>query len=118
LHSGCHFFYLLYLSDYKESRHPRRRRTQPRASRQDPHKAPTSRSSTNPPTDLDVNTLRALEEAITEFAGVALVVSHDRWFLDRICTHLTVFEGDSVAKMYVGTWSDYETMMQENTGRT
>jgi ATP-binding cassette ChvD family protein len=70
-----------------------------------------------PTNDLDVNTLRALEEAISEFAGVALVVSHDRWFLDRICTHLIVYEGDSVAKMYIGNWSDYETMMQEKFGK-
>ena len=70
-----------------------------------------------PTNDLDVNTLRALEEAIEEFAGVALVVSHDRWFLDRICTHIIVYEGDSVAKMYIGNWSDYETMMQEKFGK-
>jgi ATP-binding cassette ChvD family protein len=70
-----------------------------------------------PTNDLDVNTLRALEEALEEFAGVALVVSHDRWFLDRICTHLVVFEGDSVAKMYIGNWSDYETMMVEKFGK-
>jgi ATP-binding cassette ChvD family protein len=70
-----------------------------------------------PTNDLDVNTLRALEEALTEFAGVALVVSHDRWFLDRICTHLIVYEGDSVAKMYIGNWSDYETMMTEKFGK-
>ncbi|MEW6027884.1 MAG: energy-dependent translational throttle protein EttA [Chloroflexota bacterium] len=70
-----------------------------------------------PTNDLDVNTLRALEEALTEFAGTALVVSHDRWFLDRICTHLVVFEGDSIAKMYVGNWSDYETMMTEKFGK-
>ncbi len=70
-----------------------------------------------PTNDLDVNTLRALEEALTEFAGVALVVSHDRWFLDRICTHLVVFEGDSIAKMYIGNWSDYETMMTEKFGK-
>ncbi|MFT3891309.1 MAG: energy-dependent translational throttle protein EttA [Anaerolineales bacterium] len=70
-----------------------------------------------PTNDLDVNTLRALEEALEEFAGTALVVSHDRWFLDRICTHLIVFEGDSVAKMYIGNWSDYETMMQEKFGK-
>ena len=70
-----------------------------------------------PTNDLDVNTLRALEEAVGEFAGVALVVSHDRWFLDRICTHLVVFEGDSVAKMYVGNWSDYETAMMEKFGK-
>ncbi|GMV34636.1 MAG: energy-dependent translational throttle protein EttA [Chloroflexota bacterium] len=70
-----------------------------------------------PTNDLDVNTLRALEEALTEFAGTALVVSHDRWFLDRICTHLIVFEDDSIAKMYLGNWSDYETMMQEKFGK-
>ncbi|MFM8427435.1 MAG: energy-dependent translational throttle protein EttA [Chloroflexota bacterium] len=70
-----------------------------------------------PTNDLDVNTLRALEEAIEEFAGVALVVSHDRWFLDRICTHIIVYEGDSVAKMYIGNWSDYETAMMEKFGK-
>jgi len=70
-----------------------------------------------PTNDLDVNTLRALEEALEEFAGTALVVSHDRWFLDRICTHLIVFEGDSQAKMYIGNWSDYETMMKEKFGK-
>jgi energy-dependent translational throttle protein EttA len=70
-----------------------------------------------PTNDLDVNTLRALEEALEEFAGTALVVSHDRWFLDRICTHLIVFEGDSIAKMYLGNWSDYETMMQDKFGK-
>ena len=70
-----------------------------------------------PTNDLDVNTLRALEEAIEEFAGVALVVSHDRWFLDRICTHIVVYEGDSIAKMYVGNWSDYEAMMEEKFGK-
>ncbi|GAB4541901.1 MAG: energy-dependent translational throttle protein EttA [Anaerolineales bacterium] len=70
-----------------------------------------------PTNDLDVNTLRALEDALSEFAGTALVVSHDRWFLDRICTHLIVFEGESVAKMYVGNWSDYETAMMEKFGK-
>src|SRR5215217_2269625 len=70
-----------------------------------------------PTNDLDINTLRALEEAIEEFAGTAMVVSHDRWFLDRICTHLVVFEGDSIAKMYLGNWSDYETMMQDKFGK-
>ncbi len=55
-----------------------------------------------PTNDPDVNTLRALEEALEEFAGTAVVVSHDRWFLDRICTHLIVFEGESIAKMYIG----------------
>jgi len=70
-----------------------------------------------PTNDLDVNTLRALEEALEEFAGVAIVVSHDRWFLDRICTHIIAFEGESIAKMYLGNWSDYETMMREKFGK-
>jgi len=70
-----------------------------------------------PTNDLDVNTLRALEEALEEFAGTAIVVSHDRWFLDRICTHIIAFEGESIAKMYLGNWSDYETMMREKFGK-
>ena len=70
-----------------------------------------------PTNDLDVNTLRALEESLEEFAGVAVVVSHDRWFLDRICTHIIAFEGESIAKMYIGNWSDYEEMMMEKFGK-
>jgi sulfate-transporting ATPase len=70
-----------------------------------------------PTNDLDVNTLRALEGALDEFAGTAMVVSHDRWFLDRICTHIIAFEGDSQAKMYLGNWSDYEAMMKEKYGK-
>ena len=70
-----------------------------------------------PTNDLDVNTLRALEGALDEFAGTAMVVSHDRWFLDRICTHMIAFEGDSQAKMYLGNWSDYEAMMLEKFGK-
>ena len=61
--------------------------------------------------------LRALEESLEEFAGVAIVVSHDRWFLDRICTHIIAFEGESIAKMYIGNWSDYEEMMMEKFGK-
>ena len=70
-----------------------------------------------PTNDLDVNTLRALEAALEQFAGTAIVVSHDRWFLDRICTHIVAFEGDSQAKMYLGNWSDYEAMMKEKFGK-
>jgi sulfate-transporting ATPase len=87
------------------------------------HLAKTLTETTNvllldePTNDLDVNTLRALEEAIEEFAGVVVVVSHDRWFLDRICTHIISFEGDSQAKMYLGNWSDYEAMMMEKFGK-
>jgi ATPase subunit of ABC transporter with duplicated ATPase domains len=70
-----------------------------------------------PTNDLDVNTLRALEESLEEYAGVAIVVSHDRWFLDRICTHIIAFEGESIARMYIGNWSDYEEMMMEKFGK-
>jgi ATP-binding cassette ChvD family protein len=70
-----------------------------------------------PTNDLDVNTLRALEEALEQFAGTAVVVSHDRWFLDRICTHILAFEGDSQARLFLGNWSDYEAHLKETTGR-
>ncbi len=70
-----------------------------------------------PTNDLDVNTLRALEEALEEFGGSALVVSHDRWFLDRICTHILAFEGDSEARLFLGNWSDYEAYMKEKQGK-
>lgn len=70
-----------------------------------------------PTNDLDVNTLRALEEALENFAGCAIVVSHDRWFLDRICTHLLAFEGDSQAHLFLGNWSDYEAHIRETTGK-
>lgn len=61
-----------------------------------------------PTNDLDVNTLRALEDAILEFAGSVLVISHDRWFLDRICTHIIAFEGDSQVVFFQGNFQDYE----------
>ena len=71
-----------------------------------------------PTNDLDVNTLRALEEAIENFAGCAVVVSHDRWFLDRICTHILAFEGDSQARLFLGNWSDYEADYHERYGKS
>lgn len=61
-----------------------------------------------PTNDLDVNTLRALEEALEAYAGCVVVISHDRWFLDRICTHILAFEGDSQVKYFEGGFSDYE----------
>jgi ATP-binding cassette ChvD family protein len=61
-----------------------------------------------PTNDIDVNTLRALEEGIESFAGCAVVISHDRWFLDRICTHILAFEGDSQVYFFEGTFSEYE----------
>lgn len=70
-----------------------------------------------PTNDLDVNTLRALEEALLEFGGVALVISHDRWFLDRICTHIMAFEGDSHVEFYNGNYSEYEADLKKRTGQ-
>ncbi|KAF2510625.1 energy-dependent translational throttle protein EttA [Flavobacterium foetidum] len=61
-----------------------------------------------PTNDLDVNTLRALEEGLENFAGCAVIISHDRWFLDRICTHILAFEGDSEVYFFEGSFSDYE----------
>lgn len=71
-----------------------------------------------PTNDLDVNTLRALEEALEEFAGCAVVVSHDRWFLDRICTHILAFESESQARLFMGNWSDYERDYHERYGKS
>ncbi len=70
-----------------------------------------------PTNDLDVNTLRALEDALEDFAGCAIVVSHDRWFLDRISTHILAFEGDSQARLFLGNWSDYEAHLKEMYGK-
>src|SRR6202021_2306271 len=61
-----------------------------------------------PTNDLDVETLRALEDALTEFAGCAVVISHDRWFLDRIATHILAFEGESHVEWFEGNFQDYE----------
>ena len=69
-----------------------------------------------PTNDLDVNTLRALEEALENFGGCALVISHDRWFLDRIATHILAFEGDSQVTFFHGNWSEYEADRKERLG--
>ena len=69
-----------------------------------------------PTNDIDVNTLRALEEGLENFAGCAVVVSHDRWFLDRICTHILSFEGDSNVVFYEGTYSEYEEYKRKTLG--
>ncbi len=69
-----------------------------------------------PSNDLDVETLRALEEAILNFPGCAIVISHDRWFLDRICTHLMAFEGDSQITYFEGNYSDYEEDRKRRLG--
>ena len=69
-----------------------------------------------PTNDIDVNTLRALEEGLENFAGCAVVVSHDRWFLDRICTHILSFEGDSNVVFYEGSYSEYEEHKRAQLG--
>jgi len=69
-----------------------------------------------PTNDLDVNTLRALEDALENFAGCAVVISHDRWFLDRIATHILAFEGDSQATWFQGNYSEYETDRKKRMG--
>jgi ATP-binding cassette ChvD family protein len=69
-----------------------------------------------PTNDIDVNTLRALEEGIENFAGCAVVVSHDRWFLDRICTHILAFEGDSSVYFFEGSFSEYEENRRKRLG--
>jgi sulfate-transporting ATPase len=69
-----------------------------------------------PTNDIDVNTLRALEEALDDFGGCAVVISHDRWFLDRICTHILAFEGDSQVYFFEGNYSDYEENRKKRLG--
>ena len=69
-----------------------------------------------PTNDLDINTLRALEEGLDNFAGCAVVISHDRWFLDRICTHILAFEGDSQVYFFEGGFSDYEENKKKRLG--
>src|SRR6202007_160180 len=69
-----------------------------------------------PSNDLDVETLRALEDALTEFAGSALVISHDRWFLDRIATHILAFEGDSHVEFFPGNYNEYEADKKRRLG--
>ena len=86
------------------------------------HLAMTLKSEANvllldePTNDLDVNTLRALEEGLEHFAGCAVVISHDRWFLDRICTHILAFEGNSQVYFFEGTYSEYEENKKKRLG--
>ena len=86
------------------------------------HLALTLKKSSNlilldePTNDLDVNTLRALEEALENFAGCAVVISHDRWFLDRIATHILAFEGNSQVYWFEGNFTDYEENRKKRLG--
>ena len=70
-----------------------------------------------PTNDLDVETLRALEEALEDYAGCAVIISHDRWFLDRIATHMLAFEGDSHVEWFEGNFQDYEEDKKRRLGR-
>ncbi|MBP7245061.1 MAG: energy-dependent translational throttle protein EttA, partial [Bacteroidia bacterium] len=69
-----------------------------------------------PTNDIDLNTLRALEEALENYAGCAVIISHDRWFLDRVCTHILAFEGDSQVYFYEGGYTDYEEAKKKRLG--
>ncbi len=88
------------------------------------HLALTLKSEANvllldePTNDIDINTLRALEEGLNDFAGCAVVISHDRWFLDRICTHILAFEGDSQVYFFEGSYSEYEENRKKRLGDT
>ena len=86
------------------------------------HLALTLKSEANvllldePTNDIDVNTLRALEEGLENFAGCAVVISHDRWFLDRIATHILAFEGDSIVEYFEGSYSEFEEYKKKKYG--
>ncbi len=69
-----------------------------------------------PTNDIDINTLRALEDALDSFAGCVLLISHDRWFIDRLATHILAFEGDSEVVFFEGNYSDYEKVKKERLG--
>jgi ATPase subunit of ABC transporter with duplicated ATPase domains len=69
-----------------------------------------------PTNDLDVDTLRALEDALLDFAGCAVVITHDRWFLDRVATHILAFEGDSQVTWFEGDWAEYADWVRETRG--
>src|SRR6201984_2393037 len=69
-----------------------------------------------PTNDLDVDTLRALEDALVDFAGCAVIISHDRWFLDRVATHVLAFEGDSQVRWFEGNFTDYEADRHKRLG--
>ncbi len=69
-----------------------------------------------PTNDLDVNAIRALEEGIENFGGSAVIISHDRWFLDRVCTHILAFEGNAQVYFFEGSYSDYEENRRKRLG--
>jgi ATPase subunit of ABC transporter with duplicated ATPase domains len=99
-----------------QGRHAIGRRAQPRAPRQAAEEGSNLLLLDEPTNDLDVDTLRALEEALLNFAGCAVVISHDRWFLDRIATHMLAFEGDSQVVWFEGNYQDYEADRKRRLG--
>ncbi|HRE96151.1 MAG TPA: ATP-binding cassette domain-containing protein, partial [Flavobacteriales bacterium] len=88
------------------------------------HLAMTLKSGSNvllldePTNDLDVNTIRSLEEALENYAGCAVIISHDRWFLDRVCTHILAFEGDASVYSFEGSFTEYEENKRKRLGDT
>jgi sulfate-transporting ATPase len=100
----------------EEGRHPVGRRAQPRASGEDAEVEHNVILLDEPTNDLDVDTLRALEEALMEFAGCAVIISHDRWFLDRLATHILAFEGDSHVEWFEGNFQAYEEDKRRRLG--
>ena len=100
----------------EEGRRALGRRAQPRAPRQAAAPRPNLLLLDEPTNDLDVDTLRALEEALLDFAGCAVVISHDRWFLDRIATHILAFEGDRRVVWFEGNYQDYEADRRRRLG--
>ena len=99
-----------------QGRHAVGRRAQPRAPGQAAADGRNLLLLDEPTNDLDVDTLRALEEALLNFAGCAVVISHDRWFLDRIATHMLAFEGDSQVVWFEGNYQDYEADRKRRLG--
>ena len=92
------------------------RRTQPRPPGQDAEAGGNVLLLDEPTNDLDVETLRALEDALEDFAGCAVVISHDRFFLDRLCTHILAFEGDAHVEWFEGNFEDYEEDKKRRLG--
>jgi len=91
-------------------------RRPPLCSKSVQHRRPSSLLLDEPTNDVDVNTIRALEDGLSDFAGCAVVISHDRWFLDRIATHILAFEGDSQVYFFEGSYSEYEENRKKRLG--
>jgi sulfate-transporting ATPase len=100
----------------KESGDAVRRRAQPPPTGHDPAEGGNVLLLDEPTNDIDVNTLRALEDALDNFAGCVLVISHDRWFIDRLATHILAFEDEAEVVFFEGNYSQYEAKKKEERG--